>query len=266
MYLAIFAGRGDITHRLILKCINLDIKIIIITFEDLPEFSQYGNYFNCNIGEVGKLIDQLHRNEITHITFIGKIDRPNFLKLKVDFLGAKLLKKIIANKIFGDSLLLKIVTDFLTEQDFKIIPAQNFLSHILTPKKIITNSEPNEQNMRDIELAMHAAYSIGLLDLGQGAICVNNNVIAVEDILGTDSMLERFINHPEKTENGVLVKLLKPIQDDRTDLPTIGIKTLELAHIIKLKGIGLSADKSFIVDMDKVVKKADEYNIFIMGL
>jgi len=130
----------------------------------------------------------------------------------------------------------------------------------------------HESHRDDALAACHIAQSIGALDIGQGAVVANGVTLAVEAQEGTDAMLMRVSVLPqalrgtEEARKGVLAKMVKPIQDQRIDLPVIGLTTIENVSAAGLAGIVLEANGALVLDKAAVVKLADENNIFILGL
>ena len=121
--------------------------------------------------------------------------------------------------------------------------------------------------MKDIRLAVQIVRERGARDLGQGAIVACEELLEVEDAAGTDAMLRRTAASRQGEEQcGVLVKLPKPGQERRVDLPTIGIKTLENAAVAGLVGIAYEANGALFVDFVKTVARANELGLFILGL
>ena len=131
----------------------------------------------------------------------------------------------------------------------------------------LTKSKINDSNYKDIDLAVKTCKKIGNDDLGQACIVSNGKVIITEDINGTDYMLYKAIkNKKEEARGGFLIKMLKPIQDPRVDLPTVGINTLKLIKELGLSGIILENKKAFLVDKENMIKYADKNNLFIFGI
>jgi hypothetical protein len=126
--------------------------------------------------------------------------------------------------------------------------------------------------LRDIARAMEAVIALGALDIGQGAVVCEGLVLAVEAAEGTDKMLERCAELPEpirgtaRSRRGVLVKLPKPKQEMRVDLPTIGVATVERAAAAGLAGIAIKAGAALILDEAAVIARADALGIFVAGI
>ena len=131
----------------------------------------------------------------------------------------------------------------------------------------LTNTVIKSSNFNDIDLAIKTCSEIGNSDTGQACIVSNGKTIITEDINGTDFMLYKAIkekNH--EISGGFLIKMLKPIQDNRVDLPTVGLNTLKLINELGLDGMVLEDKKAFLVDKDKMIEYANQKNLFIYGI
>jgi len=125
--------------------------------------------------------------------------------------------------------------------------------------------------MRDIEKAASAAMALGALDVGQGAVCVGGRVVALEGVEGTDRMLERVAalraeGRISARRKGVLVKLCKPQQDVRADLPSIGVSTVDNARKAGLAGIAVEAGRALVLDRQAMIATADASGLFVCGI
>ena len=149
----------------------------------------------------------------------------------------------------------------------KIVGAENFLQNILMSKGILTETNITKNNLNCIELGVKTCSKIGNNDIGQACIISNNEVIITEDINGTDYMLYRALKEKHNDiSGGFLIKMLKPIQDPRVDLPTVGLNTLRLINELGLDGIILEDKKAFLIDKKKMIKYANQNNLFIYGI
>ena len=143
---------------------------------------------------------------------------------------------------------------------------------LLAPQAVLTRKIPTHQQEADIDVAIRAALAIGALDIGQGAVACRGVVLALEAAEGTDRMLERIGTLPpelrgkEGAREGVLVKLSKPGQERRVDLPTIGVKTVENAAAAGLAGIAVEAGGALIVEGEGVARAANTAGICVVGL
>lgn len=191
---------------------------------------------------------------------IGGFKRPNFFGLKVDSTGALLLAKVVKAKMFGDDKLLRIVAHFFEENGFKIISATSVLSGEVTlPLGAATLKIPSLDDYKDIKIGLKEAKALGAQDLGQSVIIADGFVIGKEDESGTDALIL-------KHHSGILVKAMKPMQDERLDIPAIGPITIENAALSGLRGVAIEADKVIVVDYKKVIQRANELEIFLVGV
>jgi len=168
----------------------------------------------------------------------------------------------------GDDALLRAFIGALESYGFCVCGAHQIVPELLAPMRAkLTKCHPSRQVQQDIELAERAARMLGVLDVGQGAVAVRGRVIALEGAEGTDEMLERVrqlrISGRIPAKGGVLVKMMKPSQEIRADLPTVGPATIENAYAAGLDGIVVEAERSFILEPAKTVALANQYGLFI---
>lgn len=182
-----------------------------------------------------------------------------------DLHTAKFLASVVP-KALGDDGLLRAIKDKLESVGFRVIGAHEFLADMVAPEGLLTRAEPQPSHHQDIELGVRHARAVGRLDIGQAVIVQSGLTLAVEAIEGTDAMLLRAAELRRQGPGGVLVKLCKPQQDRRLDLPTIGVDTVRRAHAAGLSGIVIEAGRTLIVDRDRAVGRADEAGLFIQAI
>jgi len=266
--LGIIAAKGDLSKNLIEYTKDkFELFIVAITGETDPALLTNINHVWISLGEIGKAMEAMKAFGLEQIVFVGSLNKPDIFSLKVDIMGAKLLARIAKNKFFGDNKLLSSVAEFLEEHDFKVIGVHEILTTLVVEASNFTILAPNDQDKQDIELAMEIVRTLGSLDVGQGAIVQNGIVLGVEAVEGTDKLIHRC-GELKRAENygGVLVKLSKPDQELRMDLPTIGIQTIKNMHQAGFKGIVIEAHRSIFLDKEEVIKYADEHQMFIASL
>ena len=246
---------------------NNEIFIIAIKGSASKDIERYPHLW-IRIGEIGKAIKALKENNCKEVILIGGVKKPNVWLLRPDFGALKLFFKLIILPIKGDASILKTLLNFLEKDNkFKVVVAEKYISYLLMSKGLIAGEKINEQSNIDIDIAIENCKNIGSKDIGQACVVVNGQIIASEDSLGTDKMLRDIISKEIRFNNeGVLVKLVKPIQDRRVDLPAIGLQTIKLAKEIGLCGIAIEDKSSFISNKEGVIEFANKNNIFIFGL
>ncbi len=268
----LIAGSGDLPHIIIDSCRKNSTPICAVFLKGeaniigAPELNKSDSIILA-LGQIGKLIDYFKQQMVTDIVFAGGVKRPAFTNLKVDFTGAKLLAKLLKCKVLGDDKLLKSIAEFFESYGFRVTSTQAVIHRGITSKEgIIFSSSATNINMDDIKLGLHVARTIGSLDIGQSVIVENGLILGIEAVEGTDNLLKRCKALTKEERKAILIKAKKPNQDERLDMPTIGIKTIENAYASGLAGIAIEADQVFIIDYEKVVEKARELDIFLISV
>src|SRR5487761_2601934 len=188
---------------------------------------------------------------------IGPVRRPSLLDLRPDADGIRILARIGRAAFAGDDGLLAAVIKVLGEEGFCIIGAQDVLQEALGPRGLLTRAAPDAQAMSDIARGVAVARALGRVDVGQGCIVQQGLVLAVEAAEGTDAMLARTAELRRDGPGGVLVKLVKPGQDRRADLPTIGPATIRGAAEAGLRGVAFEAGGTILAERVATVDEAD---------
>lgn len=225
------------------------------------------------IGAMGEFLRILKREGCQDIVLIGGIKRPDLSKLGLDLTAVKLLPRVAGWMKEGDDGLLRGLAEFLEkDHGFHLVGAHEIAENLLAPEGVLTAASPSDQDQSDIGVAARAALAIGALDIGQGAVACRGIVLALEAAEGTDEMLKRVAQLPasirgsETKREGVLVKLSKPGQERRLDMPTIGVETVERAAAAGLAGIAVEAGGALIADVEAVARAANAKGMFVTGL
>jgi UDP-2,3-diacylglucosamine hydrolase len=172
----------------------------------------------------------------------------------------------------GDEALLRFLMDGFEKEGFAIEGAHEVMGELVLPAGPLGRCAPGGAHVADIAKAIEIAGAIGALDIGQGAVVCDGLVLAVEAQEGTDAMLRRVaelaadLRGTPQSRRGVLAKLAKPIQEERVDLPTIGLATVEGAARAGLAGIVGVAGKMLVLDRAAVIGAADAAGLFVAGV
>jgi UDP-2,3-diacylglucosamine hydrolase len=214
----------------------------------------------------GRIIATLRAHGCRDLVLIGPVRRPSFLGLRPDAEGARILARIGRAAFAGDDGLLAAVVKVLGEEGFRVLGAHDILSEALGPAGLLSRAAPDALAMADIRRGVAVARALGAADVGQGCVVQQGIVLAIEAAEGTDAMLTRCgpLAHPGL--GGVLVKLVKPGQDRRTDLPTIGPDTLRAAAAAGLRGLAFEAGGTILADREAAIAAADAAGLFLLGL
>jgi hypothetical protein len=194
------------------------------------------------------------------------VRRPSLLGLRPDAEGARLLARIGRAAFAGDDGLLAAVVKVFSEEGFRVIGAHEILSEALGPAGLLSRAAPDALAMADIQRGIAVTRALGAVDVGQGCVVQQGIVLAVEAAEGTDAMLSRCAPLAWPGPGGVLVKLVKPGQDRRADLPTIGPDTIRGATSAGLRGVAFEAGGTILARRDAAIAEADAAGLFLLGL
>ena len=266
--LGILAGSGKLPGLVIQACTESDRPYFVIAFEDqTPAETVTGHpHAWVRLGAVSKAIRLLHEARVEELVMAGPIRRPSLGALRPDGWGALFLAKTGAMGLGDDGLLSSLIRELERSEGFRVIGADALLPDLLAPLGVYGALEPDERALGDIEEGIRAARAVGAEDTGQAAVVQQGRVLCVEGKDGTDDMLDRTAELRLAGPGGVLVKVSKPGQETRADLPTIGESTVKEAKAAGLRGIAVEAGGALIVDRPAVIKAADAAGLFIMGI
>lgn len=240
-------------------------KVVAIAHvnESFPELEQAADAL-CwvKLGQLGKIISFFHKNKVTEAVFAGTITKTRiFRDVLPDFKGISLWNKIDVRQ---DDAILRAVAGAIEDEGIKILESTCYLDHLFFPKGLLTKRKPTQDQMDDIRFGWKIAREIGRLDIGQCVVVRERSVIAVEAIEGTDATIKRG---GELTRSGaVVVKLKKPNQDFRFDLPATGVKTVETLAGVSGSVLAVEAGQSLLFDRDEMIKAANRSKITVIGL
>ena len=214
------------------------------------------------LGQLGKIISFFKQEGVKKTVFIGSITKTNiFRDVRPDLKGLELWNKI---NIKQDDAILRAVADRLEKDGIEVVASTGYVPELLFPKGILTKKKPTKDQMVDIVYGWEIARSLGNLDIGQCVVVRNQTVLAVEAIEGTDATILR--GGTLGKEKAVVVKLRKPKQDLRFDLPAIGMKTIDSMKEVKASVLAVEAEYALFFDRDAVIQAADNAGIVIVGV
>ena len=247
----------------ILKKIKIDkIKYLIIDLSISKKFKNDKKSFAVSIGQFGKIINILRENNCKKVLFAGKVNKPNFSKLKLDFKGIYYISRIVKASKLGDAAILKEIIKILAQNNIKTENSLKYNPELSLTRGNYSKIKPNKQDQLDIKKAIKTLNNLGQYNFSQAVVVRNKKVISIEGKDGTKKMLER--NKSKKFRNhGVLVKFPKKKQDLRVDLPTIGLKTIKQCKTAGLKGIVIKSKQHDFLDKSKCIKFANKNKMFI---
>ena len=260
--IGLILGEKKFPREILRKVKKKRVKYLIIDLTKKKVFKKDKCSHSVTIGQFGKIIKILKENNCKKVLFSGKIKKPNFSTLKLDFKGIYYIPRIIKSSKLGDAAILKQIIKILKEQRIKTISSLTFNSELTLQKGNYSRTKPNRDDRIDINKAIKTLNKLGKYNFSQGTVVRNGKVVAIEDKEGTQKMLKKCKNKKFKNK-GVLVKFPKKKQDLRIDLPTIGFKTLTQCKYAGLKGIVLKSMQNVFLERKKCISFANKNKMFI---
>lgn len=266
--LGIIAGSGPLPAQVARAAEAAGRRVFIIGLEGHAEPAVLAPFPHAflRFGGAVRIIALLKEQGCEDLVLVGPVRRPSFRDLRPDAEGLKLLARIGRAAFMGDDGLLRAVIRVLGEEGFRVIGAHEILGGLIGRSGLLTKTAPDDQAKADIARGIAVCRALGVADVGQGCVVQSGIVLAVEAVEGTDAMLGRCGPLAWPGPGGVLVKLVKPGQERRADLPTIGEQTVRGALAAGLRGIAFEGGGTLIADRDRMVAAADAAGFFVLGL
>ena len=255
-------GDTDFPDHILKKIKKNKVKYLIIDLSKSKKFKKDKKSYAVSIGQFGRIINILKENNCKKVLFAGKVKKPNFSKLRLDFKGIYYIPRIIKASKLGDAAILKEIIKILDQNNIKTENSLRFNPELSLKRGNFSKIKPDKQDQLDIQKAIKTLNNLREYDFSQGVVVRNEKVISIEGKGGTKKLLEKsrskkFRNH------GVLVKLPKKKQDLRIDLPTIGLNTLKQSKTAGLKGIVVKNKQHVFLDKSKCINFANKNKMFI---
>ena len=212
------------------------------------------------VGQLSRLLNFFREHRTEQAIMAGQIAPKNLFDLRPDWKALLLLAKL---KYRNAETIFAAIADELAKIGIDLLPATTFLHDYLAPTGLIAGSKPSRRDEEDVEFGWSIAKEIARLDIGQTVIVKNGTVLAVEGFDGTNETIERGGRLAGK--GGVMIKVSKPNQDMRFDVPVIGTETITVAAAAKIRVIAIEAGRTLLLDIDAVTQRATEANISLIG-
>ncbi len=266
--LGVIAGGGPLPRRIVDYCRRQGREVFVIALKGHADSQLVHDVDHewVRLGAGGTTLDILRREAVSEIVMAGAVRRPSLGELRPDLWTAGFLARNGAAAFGDDGLLRAIIHELETRHAVRVVGIDDVLPEVLAPAGCLGRLAPDQLAQADIARAFSVARGIGALDIGQGAVVQQGIVLAVEAVEGTDAMLARCRDLARPGPGGVLVKVSKPAQDRRADLPTIGAETVRAAAAAGLRGIAVEAGSVIIVNQSETVDAADAAHLFLFGL
>src|SRR5215510_12678015 len=243
---------------------GVEMSVAAIKEETDPSIAQLAGSFEwTSVGHLGKLIKFFKREGVTSVIMAGQVKHVQIFKLNAlpDLRMARMLSRL---KRRNTDALIGAVADELQSEGITLIDSTTFLQPLIAREGALTRRSPNRHEMADIEYGLHVATELARLDLGQTIVVKNQAVVALEAMEGTDATVRRA-SELVRGRPLTVVKVAKPDQDMRFDVPVIGLNTIETLRNCNVTAMSITADKTLIFDRDQTIAAADQNRIVILG-
>jgi UDP-2,3-diacylglucosamine hydrolase len=266
--LGIIAGSGPLPAHVARAAQAAGRTVFIIGLDGHAEAARLAPFPHAfmRMGAAVRMLALLREKGCRDLVLVGPVKRPSFRDLRPDGEGMRLLARIGRAAFAGDDGLLKAVIRVLGEEGFRVLGAHEVLGGLIGRAGLLTKTAPDDQAKSDIARGVAVCRALGAADVGQGCVVQAGIVLAVEAAEGTDAMLSRCGPLAWPGPGGILVKLVKPGQDRRADLPTIGAQTISAAIAAGLRGLAFEGGGTIIMDRDAMIAAAEAAGFFILGL
>lgn len=242
---------------------GFDVVAISLSADNCNQLKKYcSKVYSCAPGEVLKIEKILKEEEIKQLTFLGKVHKGLLLKRpKFDAKALELVKNAV--KLNDDEVMLVLVKE-LENVGVTALDQTIFIKNLMIPAGVLGKLNPTPAQMEDVNCGFALAKEMGKLDIGQSVVIKDKMIMAVEAIEGTDKCIIRGAKLAKRGAS--VIKVSKPSQDKRFDIPTVGLRTLQTMKKYKASLLTVEANETIIVDQEKVIKFADKNNIVIMAV
>ncbi|WP_446744957.1 LpxI family protein [Silvibacterium acidisoli] len=278
--LGLIAGNGRFPFLLLeaARAHGLEVIVAAIKEETDPEMNDRAKadpgirVHWLSLGELSKLIDTFHKEGVSRAVMAGQVKHKQiFSSIRPDWRLAKLLLSL---RTKNTDMLLGAVAKVLGDEGIELISSTAYLEPLLAKPGVLTSRQPTEQEKNDIAYGRTVANTIAGYDIGQTVVIASQACVAIEAMEGTDAAIERAGHLMQSLDDEAstldrtltVVKVAKPKQDMRFDVPVIGIRTIETMQAAHATCLALEAGRTLLFDFDKVRELADRAGIAIIAL
>ncbi len=227
-------------------------------FADVP-------FVGARLGEIGKMVKFLKAHGVVDIVLAGGIKRPSLKELIPDWEATKMLARVALKKQSDDGLFRAVIRE-AEGFGLHVLGIEEVVPEMLFHEGVYGRVKPSGEDMDDIKRGIEVAKALGAVDVGQAVVVQEGMVLAVEAVEGTDAMLARGASLRKPGKKPVMVKILKPGQDSRVDVPAMGLQTIEGLVRNGMGGIAVEAGGILVIEREAVIAAADAAGIFIIGM
>jgi hypothetical protein len=265
--LGLVAGGGVLPRRVVERCRADGRGVFVVALKGQADPATVADVPHTWIalGAPGRGLRALRAHGCRELVLAGPVRRPAVTELRLDVTAMRFFARL-GRRALGDDGLLRAVIGALETEGFRVRGVHDVLGDVLAPLGVLGAVAPDDGARADIDRGCTVADALGRADVGQAVIVQQGLVLGVEAIEGTDALIRRCAALHRAGPGGVLVKLPKPAQDRRADLPAIGPGTVAAAAESGVRGIAVAADATLVVDPDATIAAADRRGLFLQGI
>lgn len=262
--IGLIAGSGRFPLLVADSARRMGLKVIAVAHkgETMPELaSKVDEITWVGLGQLGHLISVLKSSAVRHVLMAGAITKANmFTNVRPDLKGLAVAGKLL---IFHDDDILRAAARELEKEGITVVSSTTYLPELLAPRGCLTKRRPRKDEMEDIEFGWMVAKELGRLDIGHCVVVRKKTVLAVEAIEGTNKTILRGGELAKK--DAVVVKVSKPNQDFRFDLPAVGLDTIKVMSGVNASVLAIESGKTIIFDKEEMIRLADGKGIAVVS-
>ncbi len=263
--LGLIAGTGELPKAVASEARAQGYTVFAIALDPLADRSLSSCVDEIkwvNVGKFGEIIGTLTKYEIKEAIMVGKVPKSLLYKSKI-IPDLRAMKLLFSLKDRSDESILQAIATELEKEGINLLNIASLSSTLITPEGILTEDNLTEDEWKDIAFGWKIAKEMGRLDIGQTVVVKNQAVMAVEAIEGTDEAIKRGGRLAGK--GAVVVKVSKPNQDMRFDLPVVGLNTIGSMIEVGARTLAVEAKKSIILNKDKMIEESKKAGISVVG-
>ena len=260
------AGDGNLPIAMAKSATQNGFEVICISLssDNLKELKKYcSKVVSYGPGQVDSIRNFLQNEGIKQLTFLGKVSKTMLVKRpKLEKRAIEMLKEM--RKLNDDAVMLRIIQE-MESIGVTILDQTIFIKNLMIQKGVLTRIKPSESQMTDIEYGYNIAKQMGGLDIGQSVVMKDRMIMAIEAIEGTDKCIKRGCKLARK-KNAIVVKVSKPAQDKRFDIPAVGLRTIKTMKKYGANVLALESGETIIVNQDEMVEFANKNKMIIVAI
>jgi UDP-2,3-diacylglucosamine hydrolase len=243
---------------------GIDMIVAAIKEETFPEIEQHAKTVHwMSLGQLGKLIKTFKSEGVNHAVMAGQVKHKQIFSSIVPDL--KMIQVLASLAVKNTDSLIGAVARVLEGEGIHLMDSTLFLKPLLPQPGVLTRRAPTDEEKRDLDYGYRLARELGRLDVGQSIAVTDGACVAVEAMEGTDAVMERAASLVNGRPLRV-IKLAKPNQDLRFDVPVIGLATIRLMARLKVSALAIEAGKTLMIDREQLIREADIQGIAIVAV